>query len=414
MVLRIFAIVFIYGCTALGWIFLGGAVTVRTENQDRKLRSQVGQLWGTVQRQDAPEATYRIEEFVPVTKQVGAGEIVENRMRKRSVEIPLTASDIDVSLALKHRRKGLLWYATYAVAFDGVYTLQNTTGAEREVTFSFPFPAQGSIYDDFRFQVDGEELPGVRFDEGSASGTFSVEAGGARRIRIAYRSQGIDEWWYGFGSDVRQVKDYRLTVRTDFSDIDFPANGISPTKKERSTEGWTLDWEYANLLSGVQIGVTMPQKLNPGPWVSRVTFFAPVSLFLFFFLLFIVTVRKEVRLHPMHYFFLAAAFFSFHLLLAYMVDHFPILPSFAVCSAVSIFLVVSYLRIVAGGRFAFFEAGLSQFVYLVLFSCTFFLERFTGLTITVLCILTLFAVMQYTARVDWDKTFRGRQADLPS
>jgi hypothetical protein len=42
----------------------------------------------------------------------------------------------------------------------------------------------------------------------------------------------------------------------------------------------------------------------------------------------------------MNYFFLAAAFFSFHLLLAYLVDHISIHMAFAVCSAVSVFLVV--------------------------------------------------------------------------
>ena len=59
-----------------------------------------------------------------------------------------------------------------------------------------------------------------------------------------------------------------------------------------------------------------------------------------------------IELHPMNYFFLAAAFFSFHLLLAYLVDHISIHVAFVVCSAVSIFLVVSYLRLVVGMRFA--------------------------------------------------------------
>jgi hypothetical protein len=43
---------------------------------------------------------------------------------------------------------------------------------------------------------------------------------------------------------------------------------------------------------------------------------------------------------------------------------------------------------------------------MVQFSYTFFFERFTALAITVLCILTLFVVMQFTGRVDWDNLFR--------
>jgi succinate dehydrogenase hydrophobic anchor subunit len=64
-----------------------------------------------------------------------------------------------------------------------------------------------------------------------------------------------------------------------------------------------------------------------------------------------------------------------------------------------------------GNRFAFIDAGVLQFVYPALFSHTFFFERFTGLAITVLCILTLFVIMQFTGRVDWDTLFRkGNQA----
>jgi hypothetical protein len=63
------------------------------------------------------------------------------------------------------------------------------------------------------------------------------------------------------------------------------------------------------------------------------------------------------------------------------------------------------MRLVAGTKFAFLEIGISQFVYLVLFSYTFFLSGYTGLAITILCILTLFIIMQLTGKVDWSKQF---------
>jgi hypothetical protein len=46
-------------------------------------------------------------------------------------------------------------------------------------------------------------------------------------------------------------------------------------------------------------------------------------------------------------------------------------------------------------------------VFLVLFSYAFFFEGFTGLTVTVGAIVTLFVMMQTTARVDWDRVFAG-------
>src|SRR5213596_63279 len=116
--------------------------------------------------------------------------------------------------------------------------------------------------------------------------------------------------------------------------------------------GWDLAWRYSNLISGFQIDITMPEKLQPGPLAGEISYFAPVSLLLFFFLMFTITTLRSIDLHPMNYFFLAAAFFSFHLLLAYLVDHIAIHLAFLICSGVSIFLVVSYLRIVVGPRFA--------------------------------------------------------------
>jgi inner membrane protein involved in colicin E2 resistance len=157
----------------------------------------------------------------------------------------------------------------------------------------------------------------------------------------------------------------------------------------------------------------MPEKLQPGPLAGQISYFAPVSLLLFFFLVFILTTMRSIDLHPMNYFFLAAAFFAFHLLLAYLVDHISIHAAFLICSAVSVFLVVSYLRLVVGPRFALVEAGGAQFIYLVLFSYAFFLHGFTGLAVTVGCIVTLFVVMQMTARLRWADHFRRPGANSP-
>jgi energy-converting hydrogenase Eha subunit G len=72
---------------------------------------------------------------------------------------------------------------------------------------------------------------------------------------------------------------------------------------------------------------------------------------------------------------------------------------------VSIFLVVSYLRLVVGITFAAREAAAAQFVYLVLFSYAFFFEGFTGLAVTIGSIITLFVVMQMTGRIRWSERF---------
>jgi hypothetical protein len=73
----------------------------------------------------------------------------------------------------------------------------------------------------------------------------------------------------------------------------------------------------------------------------------------------------------------------------------------------------TYLRRAAGLRSTVREAALAQFVYLVLFSYAFFFEGYTGLTVTIGAVLTLFVLMQITARVDWGEVF-ARPGATPS
>ena len=227
-------------------------------------------------------------------------------------------------------------------------------------------------------------------------------------LTVKYRSQGLDSWRYHFGDEVSQVRNFQLKMTTNFKDIDFADNSLAPLQKKPLKDGWELTWESKNLLSGFQIGMIMPEKLQPGPLAGRISYFAPVSLLFFFFMMFIITALRGIELHPMNYFFLACAFFAFHLLLAYLVDHISIHTAFVICSVISLTLVISYLRLVVGIRFAAVEAGVAQLIYLVLFSYAFFFKGFSGLAVTIGSILTLFVVMQLTGRIRWSEKFVSR------
>ena len=456
MIKHVAGIVVVFVFTSFAWVILGTTVTVRTAQQDGSLRPDVAKLWGTPQRQRAPvvtsvpvvpakparlarpATTASVATVQPVTvpsaptvpkspppaqpapassptdSKIGTsvvpGTVVsETEAANAPTPVPLDSSSIDVGIDLEHRNRGLIWYATYRVAFSGDYRVTNRATEARRLTVSFGLPGEGAVYDNFRFVADGQDLETVDINASKAVGNLVLAPGESKVVSIAYNSQGLDEWWYDFGENVSQVRNFDLRMRTSFAEVDFPVNAISPTTNEVDGTGRSLAWRYDNLLSGVQIGMLMPQKLNPGPWVSAITFFAPVSLFFFFFLLFIFSSMGPVRIHPMNYFFIGTGFFSFHLLLTYLVDHMPIHGAFILCSVVSLFLVITYMRLVVGNRFAILQVGISQLIYLVVFSYTFFLERFTGLSVTVMCIITLFIVMQMTGRLDWSKVFASSE-----
>ena len=406
MLKRIVAIAFIFVCASVAWMILGATIFSRTYDSGQTLEDRVVSTWGAPHAQSPPAASY--ERTVPKTT-----ETIENGKKKTLTEkvtlvdsLPVESSRIEVALDLEHRQKGLLWYSTYKVAFAGLYTFRNTSDQDK-VTFTLKFPTERAIYDDLVFTVNGTPVQ-LTNEKNAASGTAQVKPGETATLKVAYRSQGLNEWRYNFGSDVAQVRDFQMKMTTNFKAIDFPENTLSPSEKRETSNGWELDWNYKNLVSGFQIGMVMPEKLQPGPLAGRISFFAPVSLFFFFFLMFIITTMRGIELHPMNYFFLAAAFFSFHLLLAYMVDHVSIHTAFAASSVVSIFLVISYLRLVVGTRFAAREAGLAQFIYLVMFSYAFFFKGFTGLAVTIGSIMTLFVVMQITGRMRWADKFAGK------
>jgi inner membrane protein involved in colicin E2 resistance len=426
MIKRIAAITFIFLCTAVAWVILGATIFQRTYESGNSSDSRVASTWGAPQNQTPPTAFF---ELVVPKKEVTTenGKKIERVTNEKvTTDLPLESSHINVGLNLEHRQKGLLWYSTYKVAFDGAYTFRNPSDKDQVVTFTLDFPTVQAIYDDLVFMVDDAPVTMMNA-KNSASGTARVAAGKTVNLKVGYQSQGLNDWHYSFGSgevnnndgdesrsrattqNVAQVRDFSLQMMTNFKEIDFPDNTLSPSRKTETSNGWELDWNYKNLVSGYQIAMTMPEKLQPGPLAGRISLFAPVSLFFFFFLMLIITTLRGIELHPMNYFFLAAAFFSFHLLLAYLVDHVSIHLAFVVSSVVSIFLVVSYLRLVVGTRFATREAALAQFIYLVAFSYAFFLKGFTGLAITSGSIITLFVVMQATGRIRWKDKFATAQ-----
>jgi inner membrane protein involved in colicin E2 resistance len=409
MTKRIIAIVFIFVCTSVAWAILGGTIFSRTYSLDAVSQNRVASLWGSAQNQSPPTASFT--QIVPRKEETleDGVKIVKTINDEKIVELPLESSAIDVDLDLDHRQKGLLWYSTYKVNFAGNYGFKNISDKEESVMFTLNFPTKEAIYDDLTFSVDGVPVSIANHDN-SASGIVKVPAGKTAQLDVRYRSQGLNEWRYSFGSAVTQVRNFSLRLKTNFKDIDFPDNTVSPSEKKETSNGWDLTWSYKNLLSGYQIAMVMPEKLQPGPLAGRISLFAPVSLFFFFFLMLIITTMRGIELHPMNYFFLAAAFFSFHLLLAYLVDHISIHLAFVISSIVSVFLVVSYLRLVVGMHFASREAALAQFVYLVMFSYAFFLKGFTGLAITLGSVATLFVAMQVTGRVRWAEKFSLKPA----
>lgn len=384
--LRLFAIFLIFIAAAFGWVVLGGSVQYRTNDATAGGTEQVSGLWGEPQTQNAPV------------------------FRGKSEALPVVSSDIKTEFELDQRRKGLLWYSTYAVDFAATYGVKNPSKEATTASMQLSFPTATGVYDGFAVNVDGTDIP-VAYRDGAAVATFRIEPGATAKVVTGYRTQGLDEWRYVATQGVGVVDDFTLTMLTDFEGYDFPGDGVSPTAKQSTAQGAELTWSYESLVSGRPIAIRMPKPINPGPVAARISYFAPVSLLFYFASLVLIGATRKINVHPMNYAFLAAGFFAFHLLFAYLVDRVDIGVAFAVASVVSVGLCVSYLRAALSDTGTVIAAAVGQVVFLVLFSFSFFFEGFTGLAVTIGAVLTLAYFMSTTARIDWNDLFERSAAE---
>lgn len=415
---RIAGIVTVFTLTSISWLILGGVTEHRSRTQTEKLGGEVNELWGSAHYQHAPSLTFQWKAPRQVTRtetQNGVEKTIkETIIDDFNKEMLPAANTIGVDLALDQRLKGLMWYSLYDVRFNGLWRYVHSEANAGMLRIGFQFPDASGVYDDFHFYVDGKDYGSdLRPADGRVDIAVPVTPGQEIAFSITYKSRGKDDWRYVPAQAVASLKDFELTMNTDFEKIDFPPGTMSPSSKERTEDGYRLKWKFAQVVTGHAIGMSTPTQIQPGQLASSLAFSAPISLLFFFLLIYVLSTLKKIDIHPVNYLFLGGAFFAFHLLFSYSVDPLPVVNAFALASCVSVILVVSYLRLVVSPKFAFVEAGAAQLVYLVGFSLAHFWDGFTGLTVTVLSIMTLFLLMQLTGRIRWGEALRSATADAP-
>jgi inner membrane protein involved in colicin E2 resistance len=427
---RLLAVIGIFFCTMIAWFILGGSIAFRTNEKTTMLGQRVEDNWGGEHVQLHP-MFYTIESVIDTTTESMTSATGQTTQVKKTTTkkirryIETSSGDVTAGLKVDYRQKGLLWYSVYQVQFKGDYRIKNHTPESKNIFVEFNFPSVNSIYDNFSFTIDGK--PFLKDDEPISTGTEKNQTENSVRLgkifshviessamfkpneektfSAGYTSQGTGIWKYSFGETTKHIRNFQLKLNTQFKDYNIPEFCISPTEKTETPEGWNLVWKYSDMISNIKIGVDMPKKLNPGPVAERISFFAPVSLLFFFTILMIIGAIRNIVIHPMNYFFLAAAFFAFHLFFAYLVDHLALEWSFLISAVTSVLLVLTYMRLFTGMKFTMQVAVPSQIIYLILFSYSFFFEGYTGLTITIGAIITLFVMMQITAKINWADVF---------
>lgn len=387
----IVAVGFIFACTTVAWFILGGALTHRSMDRSGSLIHEVQKTWGPELRQQHPVAWY---------------ESPANASGRS--EVSPSMSRVKVDLHYEPKRKGLFWYRTYRAQFEAVYEIPNPTPIAQTVYVAFSLPSSDASYNAFTFELEGAGVDEPVLRDGTITQAVVIPPQSAVPLTVTYHARGLNNWMYDLNGAIR-VQNFKLEMQSDFDSINFPVGTASPTDRSALEDGgWSLEWDYPDVIGAQSIGMDMPKVLNPGPIASRISFFAPVSLLFFFAVLLILGAVSGVNLHPMNYFFLAAGCFAFQLLFAYTVDLMPIHLCFFLSAAASLLLVCGYLHAV-GGRALTRIALPAQFAYMVLFSYSFFFDGLSGLTIAIGAVLTLAVLMRATAKTNWSEVFVSRK-----
>src|SRR5689334_11846727 len=139
---RIAGIAFIFGCTAVAWAILGSTIFYRTYNAESGLSGRVASTWGAPLAQAPPAIAREWKEEKTVEVKEKGKEITRTESYLRSEPVKIDASHVTAGLHIDYRQKGLLWFSTYSVDFNGAYTFQNPTAREEQFVIQLPFPAQ--------------------------------------------------------------------------------------------------------------------------------------------------------------------------------------------------------------------------------------------------------------------------------
>jgi hypothetical protein len=322
----------------------------------------------------------------------------EEKLSKRLVSS--TRENILVKINVEYKKKGLITYNTYTVDFSGDYEFVNKGSEPEERFFTFKLPDNVIMFSNLKMSVN-EKL--VEDDDISDGLNWSgiLNPGEKSKINVQYSARGIDNWGYMLGKNI-QHNNLDIDVIIVDGEAVLWEKSLSPTKTEITDESEKFSWQFTQLITDRGIGISVKKAMNPFIIAKNLSFFAPLSFFLYLVSLITMLIIRRKELHPVHFIFIGASYFVFNLLLSYLVQYISIPIAFGVSFIVSFSLIVSFLWRILDLRFTFIENGIFLILFLLIYPISFFtLNR--GLILVISGVIALGMLMHLSARFKWEK-----------
>src|SRR5260370_14803836 len=190
---RIVAISAIFVCAAVAWAILASTMFYMTYNAESGRSGRVASTWGAPQGQAPPAIAREWREEKTVEVEEKGKKTTRTERQTHSEAVKIDASRVAATLHIDYRQKGLLWFSTYKVDFDGAYTFQNPTSREEGFVIQLPFPAQQAVYDNVQLLLDDKPLA-VMFSGSQAVARTPIAARPKAVPHAAYSPPGSDNW----------------------------------------------------------------------------------------------------------------------------------------------------------------------------------------------------------------------------
>ncbi len=369
----------------MGWLMLAGRLEERTYQVMNTQLSAVKQIWGGNLAQPMPSIRYK--RFGSDVSTLSRGEI--------------HTSDINVTLQVDYRKKGLVYYTGYNAHFNGKYTIHNPENEKIYLSFIFPYPTkQGEgVLQNVKLLVNGEEdVEDTEYQPNLALWTGLLEPAADLEVTVVYEGRGLDQFQYGFEPG-NQINNFTMTLEIQGAkNLDYAQSTMPPTELPQETEdGKILVWQLDRALTQFNIGVILPDKLNIEKQLSIMAYRAPV-----FFLLFLISVSAIFLIAGIHSHFIpitviSIAYFLFYPLFAYLLSYIEVILALAIAFFIIGFLIVNYVRVLYRIKMAI-AVGIAYTFYLGITSIAALLPTYTGLILTIEGVVLMGILMQVLSR----------------
>ena len=341
---RLLAIGFVWLCCAGAWAILGSTLAFRSGAASggllREVHGPVGPAArpGATRPRGGPRRTARrSEEQHYDEKEQRYYEVEREKDVTTERDLPLESSDVDARARARAPPQGApLVPDLRRRRSRGRYAFRNDSARRRARSRStFPLERAASPTTASRRATPRARRSTSAFEDGQARFARRLDAGerprlhgplpgardGALVVRHARRRARA-----GGGAGARLRAGARDRLRRGGLPAGDALADASTAPRAAAGRG---TWRFDQIVGTAPVGIVLPERLNPGPLASKITFFAPVSLLFFFFVTGVLLAARGRSIHPMNYFLLACAFFAFHLLFAYLSTTSRSAPAFA-------------------------------------------------------------------------------------